>query len=175
MTFNKWIVSGIVIILSILLGFVLCLWLKKPQVITEPVFVNVDVPVKYDSLIYIPRVVPKLQKVNVDSIYQAAKKYWQQFYDNSIPVDFVAKVDTSFNDSLLTGSISFISRIPLDPIGYFKTDLTVRQKTITNTIIKTKEAGFWDKRFIPYIGIGLGYNGKTVEPNLQIGFGVRIN
>jgi hypothetical protein len=135
----------------------------------------VDVPVKHDSLIYVPKVIPKLQKVNVDSIYFAAKKYWQQFYDNDVPVDFVAQTDTVFNDSLLQGSIAFVSRIPLDPIGYFKTDLTVRERIITNTIIQTEDVGFWYKRFIAYMGAGINYDGKTVAPGLQIGFGIRIN
>ena len=47
-----------------------------------------------------------------------------------------------------------------------------------NELLKLKECdepSFWDNRFIPYIGVGLGYNGKTIEPNAQIGFGVRIN
>lgn len=47
-----------------------------------------------------------------------------------------------------------------------------------NELLKLKECdppGFFYKRFIPYLGIGLSYNGKTVEPALQLGFGVRIN
>lgn len=132
--------------------------------------------IRHDSIAYKPVPVVKLQKVNVDSIYQVAKKYWEQFYNNE-PVDFVARIDSNLTtpDSSLSGSIAFVSRIPLDPIGYFKTDLKVREKIITNTIVQTEDVGFFYKRFIPYLGIGLSYNGKTVEPAIQLGFGVRIN
>lgn len=148
---------------------------KKCPEIAGTTIDSIEVPVVHDSLIYKAIIVPKLKDVNVDSIYQAAKKYWEQFYDNNVPVDFVAQVDTVFNDSLLSGKIGFVSRIPIDPIGYFKTDLKVKERIVTNNIFVEKEESFWSNRFIPYLGLGLGYNGKTVEPNLQIGFGVRIN
>lgn len=98
-----------------------------------------EVPVKHDSLIYVPKVISKLQKVNVDSIYYAAKKYWEQFYDNSAPIDYVAETDTTLNDSLINGKIGFVSRIPIDPNGFFNIDLNVRERIITNTIIETEE------------------------------------
>jgi hypothetical protein len=134
-----------------------------------------SIPVIHDSISYVPYPVVKLQKVNVDSIYQVAKKYWEQFYDNAIPVDYIAKSDTTLNDPNLSGDISFVSRIPLDPNAFFRTNLTVKEKTITKTVIQTEEVGFFYKRFIPYLGIGLSYNGTTVEPTIQLGFGIRIN
>lgn len=168
------IVMAICIIIGGFIGWSLKPDKKCPE-ITETSIEYVEVPVKYDSLIFVPKIVSKLQKVNVDSIYQVAKEYWQQFYDNDVPVDFVAETDSTLNDSLLSGTIGFVSRIPIDPEGYFKTDLSVRERIVTNTVIQTEEVGFFYKRFIPYIGIGVSYNGKTVEPALQLGFGVRIN
>ena len=88
---------------------------------------------------------------------------------------YIAEVDTTFSDSLLTAKIKYISDIPLSLKSYFDLNFKVREKIITKTIEVEKEHSFWDNRFIPYIGIGLGYNGKTIEPNAQIGFGVRIN
>ena len=141
----------------------------------------VEVPAVNDSLPYTPVVIPKqpkAQKVNVDSIYQVAKKYWERIYDNSTPVDFVAKIDSNLTtqDSVLTGSIAFVSRIPLDPIGYFKTDLSVRQKTVTNTIIQKEEWGWFHKRFVPILGVGVVYTWDG-QMNLGafLGLGVRLN
>ena len=51
MTFNKYIVGGIVIILAILLGFLGGLYLKKPQVITNPVPVYIKGKVRAGSYI----------------------------------------------------------------------------------------------------------------------------
>lgn len=171
------------ILFTLVLGMVIggyISWSIKPEKKCPEPSTTIEYDTTYivhDSIAYKPYVVTKLQRVNVDSIYQVAKKYWEQIYDNSIPVDYVAKIDSNLTtpDSSLSGSVSFVSRIPLDPIGYFKTDLRVREKIITNTIIQTEDVGFWYKRFIPYLGIGLSYNGTTVEPAIQLGFGVRIN
>lgn len=92
-----------------------------------------------------------------------------------IETKYIAAADTTFEDSSLTASIKFISDIPLSGNSFFDMRFKVREKIVTNTIIQTEETGFFYKRFIPYLGIGLSYNGKTVEPALQLGFGVRIN
>ena len=89
--------------------------------------------------------------------------------------NYIAEIDTTYNDSSLTAKIQYVSDIPLSQKSYFNLDFKVREKIITKTIIRTEDVGFFYKRFIPYIGVGLGYNGKTIEPNLQIGFGIRIN
>jgi len=47
-----------------------------------------------------------------------------------------------------------------------------------NELLKLKECeppGFFYKRFITYLGLGLNYNGKTIEPGIQLGFGIRLN
>ena len=90
-------------------------------------------------------------------------------------MQYIAEVDTTYKDSSLTAKIQFVSDIMLSKKSYFNLDFKVREKIITKTIIQTEDVGFFYKRFIPYIGVGLGYNGKTIEPNLQIGFGIRIN
>lgn len=89
--------------------------------------------------------------------------------------NYIAEIDTAYEDSSLTAKVQYVSDIPLSKKSYFNLDFKVREKIITKTIIQTEAAGFFYKRFIPYIGVGLGYNGKTIEPNLQIGFGIRIN
>jgi hypothetical protein len=92
-----------------------------------------------------------------------------------IETKYIAAADTTFEDSSLTASIKFVSDIPLSNKSFFDMRFKVREKIITNTVIQTEEVGFWYKRFIPYLGIGISYNGKTVEPALQLGFGIRIN
>ena len=88
---------------------------------------------------------------------------------------YIAQIDTTYEDSSLTANIKYVSDIPLSKKSYFDMRFSLRERTITNTVIQTEEVGFFYKRFIPYIGIGMSYNGTTVEPTLQIGFGVRIN
>lgn len=89
--------------------------------------------------------------------------------------NYIAEIDTTYKDSTLTAHIQFVSPIKLSPKSYFNLKFNVRETTVTNTVVQTEEVGFFYKRFIPYLGIGLSYNGKTVEPALQLGFGVRIN
>lgn len=46
-----------------------------------------------------------------------------------------------------------------------------------NELLKLKECpepSFWYRRFIVYIGLGMGYNGEKIEPNAQIGVGINI-
>lgn len=91
--------------------------------------------------------------------------------------NYIAEIDTTYKDSLLTAKIQYVSDIPLSLKSYFNLDFKVREKTITNTIVEYEEAGFWSNRFVPYIGIGISYgiDSKLIEPALQLGFGVRIN
>ena len=92
-----------------------------------------------------------------------------------VETKYIAEADTTFEDSSLSLNVKYISDIPLSDKSFFDMRFKVREKIVTNTVIQTEDVGFWYKRFIPYLGIGLSYNGKTVEPAIQIGFGVRIN
>ena len=92
-----------------------------------------------------------------------------------VETKYIAAADTTFKDSSLTADIKFISDIPLSGKSFFDLRFKVREKIITNTVIQTEEVGFWYKRFVPYLGVGINYNGKTTDVGLQLGFGVRIN
>ena len=92
-----------------------------------------------------------------------------------VETKYIAEADTTFEDSSLSLNVKYISDIPLSDKSFFNMRFKVREKIITNTIIQTEDVGFFYKRFIPYLGIGLSYNGTTVEPAIQLGFGVRIN
>jgi len=92
-------------------------------------------------------------------------------------INYIAEIDTTYEDSTLTAHVQYVSPIQLSPKSYFNLDFKVREKIITNTVVQTREVGFFYKRFIPYIGVGLSYgiDSKIIEPAIQIGFGVRIN
>jgi hypothetical protein len=92
-----------------------------------------------------------------------------------VETKYIAEADTTFEDSSLSLNVKYISDIPLSDKSFFNMRFKVREKIITNTVIQTEDVGFFYKRFIPYLGIGLSYNGTTVEPALQLGFGIRIN
>ena len=92
-----------------------------------------------------------------------------------VETKYIAEADTTYQDSSLSFNVKYVSDIPLSDKSFFDMRFKVREKTVTNTVIQTEKVGFWYKRFIPYFGIGLSYNGTTVEPAVQIGFGVRIN
>lgn len=92
-----------------------------------------------------------------------------------VETKYIAEIDTTYEDSSLSAKVSFVSDIPLSEKSYFDLRFKIREKIVTNTVYVEKETSFFDNRFIPYLGIGIGYNGKTIEPNLQLGFGIRIN
>lgn len=99
-----------------------------------------------DSTGYEPQIIIFERPVNEDSIYEAAKIWWQsqtpETTDLSIKdiifCNYVASMDTTYEDSLLTANIKFKSRIVLDPEAYFNLKFKVREKIITNTVHKTE-------------------------------------
>jgi len=137
----------------------------------DPRPIKPDVQIEYryitktDTLI-----IPKFRTViNTDTV-----RYSDTIFVHN-ETQYIAELDTTYEDSTLTAHIQFVSPIKLSPKSYFNLDFATREKIVTNTVVQTEEVGFFYKRFIPYLGIGLSYNGKTVEPALQLGFGVRIN
>lgn len=118
-----------------------------PDIIAGSDTSYVDIPQPQDSSGYEPQIIIFENPVNQDSIYQAAKDYWYKIFEEHYKEDtsdyyyqgnfrYVAKL--SLNKPDVKGKISFNSRIPLDPEGYFLDDLTVKQKIITNTITQTE-------------------------------------
>lgn len=89
--------------------------------------------------------------------------------------NYIAEVDTIYEDSSLTAKIQYVSPIPLSMESYFNLNFKIKEKVITNTIIETEEASFWDDRFIPYLGVGVSYDGEVIEPSIELGFGIRLN
>ena len=95
------------------------------------------------------------------------------FLDNT---EYIATLDTTYEDDLAKIKVDFISDIPLSKKSYFNLELDVKKETIfVPTYVK--DESFWHNRLIVYLGGGVSYgiDSKTIEPALQIGLGVRIN
>lgn len=143
---------------------------------TDTLRVEIKIP---DSTGYKPQFIKIKEKVNVDSLFEVAKKYWQDRVKPDTvypPMLFVAHLDSTYEDDLLKADINLISRIPIDPEAYYKLKFDVKKETIfVPTYVK--DESFFHNRFIPYFGIGISYgiDSKTIEPALQLGFGFRLN
>lgn len=110
----------------------------------------------------------KYLHTNIDSLQDEAMEYWKTIYGDSLEkikqLTFVAKVDTSYNDSLLTFSASYVSPIPLHPASFFRfSNLSVKQKEITKT--ETKEL-YWNDSF----NIGFGVETEWTDWKFQSGY-----
>ena len=92
-----------------------------------------------------------------------------------VETKYIAEADTTFEDSSLTAKIKFVSDIPLSDKSFFDMRFKIREKIITNTVIQTEDVGFFYKRFIVYLGLGMNYDGKEVKPGVQLGFGMRLD
>lgn len=134
-------------------------------------------PIKPDTLIEY-RYTEKIDTLIVPKFKTITKSDTIKYLDTIFvhnEIQYIAEVDTFYQDSTLSAKIQYVSPIPLSPKSYFNMDFKTRETIITNTVVQVEEVGFFYKRFIPYIGLGMSYNGTTFEPALQIGIGVRIN
>ena len=85
---------------------------------------------------------------------------------------FFNKLNESIDLLLLKDQINQKQELIINQLND-KADLLISE----NELLKLKECeepSFWYRRFIVYIGLGMGYNGKVVEPNAQIGIGINI-
>jgi hypothetical protein len=130
------------------------------------------------------------EKVNVDSIYAAAKKYWHdkliaEHKDTTENYDYVASFDTSYvrdKDTLATQKTEYHSPIPLSPSGYFHTyfswsNLQINHTTET-TITKPPHIGWLQSiinRFHYSIQTGAGIGVFTHQFDIYVGFGISYN
>ena len=82
-------------------------------------------------------------------------------------INYIAKLDTVYNDSSLAMKIKFISPIPLHPKSYFYLHIEPKRK------LALTESGWFENRFIIYGGIG--FNSFSITPTFQIGIGIRLS
>ena len=103
-----------------------------------------------DTSRYEPQIIIFERPVNEDSIYQAAKIWWQNQTKPETANGhlYIASKDTVYGDSTLQANIQFNSRIVLDPEAYFNLKFKVREKIITNTVYNTETVTYAPKFFI---------------------------
>jgi hypothetical protein len=160
------IIIALFIAYSLALGLS-CLEIGKSKARLEVISNTVTEYEQYqDSTRYKPQIIIKVKekKVNEDSIYAVAKKYWQ---DRVKPdtvygqLNYVAHLDTTYEDDNLKADINFNSRIPLDPEGYYKLKFDVKKTMVFVPTYKAYEPDTW--------GIGFGVVGHfqdSVNVNL---------
>lgn len=138
----------------------------KAQIIrdTDTLITYVDVR---DTLI-----IPKfITKTKIDTIVNNLTD--TIFIDKT---QYIAQLDTTYEDDLAKIKVEFVSDIPLSKKSYFSLALDIK-KEIVFVPTYVKDESFFHNRFIPYIGVGLSYgiDSKIIEPAIQLGLGIRIN
>ena len=145
MQFNKWIIAGIIIVLSILLGFLGGIYLKKPQVITNPVPVYIQ---GKDSIItkHYYHSVKDTSKAEVKDEVAYGNFYNEKTFD-----DDTVKIITNVEYHLPDSNFNFFQYIDLVKSSKLRVD-TLLIKVPTDKVIY-KDVPIWES---PYINFVLG-------------------
>jgi len=145
------------------------------QVGSDTTYINI--PVIKDSVIIVPEYIVREVPIpfNQDSLWLVAKKYWKEYYEDDdifLPVEYIAKIDTSFQDSLVSIDVGFVSPMLLHPDSYFQFDnITIRHPKITTTVMRSLT--FWDRIIpTPSIQVGFGYGVIHKHLDLYVGAGL---
>ena len=132
--------------------------------------------------VFVPKYSYKIDtvKVNIDSLWQEAKRFWQKKPKPVIvkvikkdtvyleqPVKYIASLDTTIKDKQTKLNISFNSPIPLHPKSFFK----IKAEYLPEPMEVSKS--WFTNRFIIYLGVGVG-NNTFYKPEFQLGFGIRL-
>lgn len=115
--------------------------------------------------------VPKFYKV----VYKDTIRLTDTIYVEE-KTNYIAEIDTTYEDKELDLKVKYISDIPLSKKSYFDIDAKVKSLTVFQPKYIEVELGFWSNRFIPVFGVGGVYtqDGKA-DLGLFLGFGVRLN
>jgi len=124
------------------------------------------------------------KSVDVAALQQEASAYWQKYYllhPEALQGVYSAKTDSTFcnEDSSVVISASYVSPIPLHPLGFFIMGCEVKPhpvKIIRETITVT-ESIKWYNHFGLQIGMGTVYSqsSKQVSLGYYAGFGYSYN
>ena len=165
MTKYKYYFYGLLTLLIYLAGYFTHVKIHTcpiPEARIDTVYVDAEIQ---DSTGYEPQLIIFEKPVNEDSIYQAAKLWWQsQVKPDTKPTTadghlYIASKDTAYDDSLLQANIQFRSRIVLDPEAYFNLKFKVRERTITETVHVTEQVTYNPNFFVEGGGrVGNGFN-----------------
>lgn len=126
------------------------------------------------------------EPTNLDELIKEAREYWQEIARQQVQdsltkatANFVAQVNTKFEDDLVSFNAEYVSPIPIHPNGFFAfNNIKIkRQNTITtgiDEITKPYDPSFWD-RFNVVIYGGVGYDFIERRPSISVGFGFGID
>lgn len=136
------ILTGIILFLFAIYSYSIY-ELGKRSVKCEPEIHTIDNYIQVKDTVFIPKFFTRTLTENDTIFLQDTFYVWKD-------VEYVAAIDTTFEDSLLSGWIEFVSPTPLHKASYFNFDLSVRERTIYSTSIKEV---YNKSRF--FLGIGL--------------------
>lgn len=148
----------LLVILGCIIGFLVAQILMKPEKITQT---KVDyVYITKRDTVYYPKYYTVSKKDTVivkDSVY---------IYEKT---NYVAALDTVFEDSVLTAKVEFVSPIVLHPDSYFTFDYKTK---ISNTTILEKSS----PSVFVYFGVGNTYDfiNKKYGAGVSLGVGIKL-
>jgi len=143
MTVNKWIVGAIVILISIALGFVLCMWLKKPVTITN----TVTEYIKGDTVKVIEKhffKVTEYVKAEVKDDTASTTIQTEKVFDSDT---LKHKIEIKY--SVLDSTFNVNQSFDLVHVKEFVTD-TIKIQVPTEKIIY-KDTTIWEKPYVNFI------------------------
>ncbi|MDP4114548.1 MAG: hypothetical protein Q8903_00350 [Bacteroidota bacterium] len=181
--------TGQIILVFILIGITAIathnFWPGKERITKEAITDTIYIPhTVHDSVPGEIRLIHIKEPVNIDSMWEEAKKYAynelkRQFPDDTIAnmqlsnYRFQSAMDTTYQDSLLQIKIMFNSPIPLHPTSYFTYDILYKDKYIKRFGTQP-ETSFWTK-FNYSINCGFGYGIINKGFDFFIGIGGSFN
>jgi len=141
---------------------------KREVKVTDTVTKYVELPIhKVRTKTYIVTKDSITEKTDTVYITDTLKSIdWEDLYKKGI---YYAQADTSYNDSIFTANITYVSPVPLSPLGYFKNAFSVK----TQTVYVKEEPEWWDRINISIgttAGYGLIHNKFDVTAGLSIGY-----
>lgn len=176
--------TGQIILIVILIGITAIathnFWPGKEKISKEVVIDTVYIPhTVHDSVPGKIRLLRIKDPVNIDSMWEEAKRYAYNEIKRQFPEDtitniqlsnyrFQSAMDTTYQDSLLQMKIMFNSPIPLHPSSYFEYKIKYNDKYIVKNNI-SKEMNYFDK-FSYSVSFGLGYG--IINKNIDVFIGL---
>ena len=165
---NKTVLTIIIIVLFSL--YSLALWFSALEIGKSKAKIKILTETKTEySDVRDTVVIPKFYtQTHTDSIITHDTTYIKE------TTNYIAEIDTAYEDGLAKLRVSYISDIPLSPRSYFDIDLRVEKEI--QFVPTYKQNSFWTNRFIFYTGIGISYgiDSRLIEPAIQVGVGIRI-
>ena len=145
------------------------------QTIIDTVYVEDTVTIsKYvKDMDTVTQVVDSTKRINLDSLWEEAKKYWNAKND-STQKNYITSKDTLVKDSLVSVKVSVSSPIPLHPLTTVNTVISYKIPVITKTVTVTQVE--YTSSILTYgLTASIGYGFISQKPDVFIGAGIFLN